>query len=196
MRNPGSKTDSGEWLSSTLDLAVRIIEDNQSSENGLSAIKHAGGQGEESRLNVKTTHPVFMSTISPAESLIWRVAQKLAEQIERGSSVREVKRVIQAESGGQDLPGNRTNITLDNQGLETQSNKTDPKEGERKMSRSLEKAIQALRREMETMFEEAYIADPELKKAFEETTINLEDAWKFIWDRCHPQCEWKELPKD
>jgi len=46
------------------------------------------------------------------------------------------------------------------------------------------------------VFEEAYIADPELKKAFEETTTNLEDAWKFIWDRCHPQCEWKELPKD
>jgi hypothetical protein len=80
--------------------------------------------------------------------------------------------------------------------LETQSNKTDPKEGKRKMSQSLEKAIQALRREMETMFEEAYIADPELKKAFEETTTNLEDAWKFVWDRCHPQCEWKELPMD
>ena len=107
-----------------------------------------------------------------------------------------MKRVIQAESGGQGLPGNRTNIALDNQGLETQSNKTDPKEGERKMSRSLEEAIQALRREMETMFEEAYIADQELKKASEETTTNLEDAWKFIWDRCHPQREWKELPKD
>jgi hypothetical protein len=64
--------------------------------------------------------------------------------------------------------------------LETQSNKTDPKKGEREMSRSLEKAIQALRREMETTFEEAYIADSELKKAFK-------DAWKFIWDRCHPQ---------
>ena len=48
---------------------------------------------------------------------------------------------------------------------------------------------------METMFEEAYIADLELKKAFE-TTINLADAWKFIWDCCYPQCEWKELPKD
>ena len=64
------------------------------------------------------------------------------------------------------------------------------------MSQSLEKAIQALRREMETMFEEAYIADLELKKASEETTANLEDAWKFIWDHCHPQCEWKELLKD
>ena len=80
--------------------------------------------------------------------------------------------------------------------IRLQSSKTDPKEGEKKMSQSLEKAIQVLRREMETMFEEAYIADPELKKAFGETTINSEDAWKFIWDRCHPQCEWKELPKD
>lgn len=91
LKNPGCKTNSGEWLSSTLGLAVRIIENNQNSENELSAIKRAGGQGEESRLNVKTTHPAFMSTISPAGSLVWSVAQKLAEQIEGGSSVREVK---------------------------------------------------------------------------------------------------------
>jgi hypothetical protein len=103
LKNPGSKTNSGEWLSSTLGLAVRIIEDNQSLESELSATKHTGGQGKEGRLNVKTIHPVFMSTISLAESLVWSVAQKLAGQIERGSSVREVKRVIQAGSGGQDL---------------------------------------------------------------------------------------------
>ena len=165
MKNPGSKTNSREWPSSTPGLAVRIVEDNQSLESEYSAIKHTGGQGEEIRLNAMTIYTVLMSTISPAESLIWSVAQKPAEKIERGSSVREVKRVIQAGSRGQDLPGNRTNIALDNQGLETQNNKTNPKECERKMSQSLEKAIQALRREMETMFEEAYIADPELKKA-------------------------------
>ena len=159
LKNPGSKASSGEWLSSTLGLAVRIIEDNQSSENELSATKHAGGQGEASRLNIKSIHPVFMSTISPAKSLIWSVAQKLAEQLERGSSVREVKRVIQAESGGQDFPGNQANIALDNQGLETQGDSSGSEEGHKNMNGSIEKAIQAVRREMEMMFEEAYTTD-------------------------------------
>lgn len=131
-----------------------------------------------------------MSTISPAESLIWSVARKLAEQLERGSSVREVKRVIQAESGGQGFPGNQANIALDNQGLETQGDSSGSEAGHKNMNGSIEKAIQAVRREMEMMFEEAYTTDLGLKKAFEETKIDLEDAWKFIWDRCYSQYEW------
>ena len=64
------------------------------------------------------------------------------------------------------------------------------------MNGSIEKAIQAVRREMEMMFEEAYTTDLGLKKAFEETKIDLEDAWRFIWDRCYSQYEWEELPED
>ena len=100
-----------------------------------------------------------MSTISPAKSLIWSVARKLAEQLEGGSSVWEVKRVIQVESGGQDFPSNQTNIALDNQRLETQGDSSGSEAGHKNMNGSIEKAIQAVRREMEMMFEEAYTTD-------------------------------------